>query len=82
MLKHVDLAEVVADYKAHNDRRERDLIASGVLPDRPSLAPPSSNASAQIRSIIAAAERRLPKMGLEARVEVQLLLKDLKALVP
>lgn len=76
------LAETVRRYTAHNDRREAQLVAEGVLPKRDSLPPPAANLSGQISSIIAAAERRMPKMGREAQDEVYLILDQLKHLTP
>lgn len=76
-----DLRDVVARYKAHNDRLEAQLASEGAVPQRSSLPPPASNLIVQIQSIIAAAERRLPSMARDAQDEVSLLLQQLKALI-
>lgn len=74
------LKEVAARYAAHNDRLEAKLAAEGLVAERPSLPPPANNLADQIQSIIAATERRFPKMTRDAQDEVSIILEALKTL--
>ncbi len=76
------LEDMVTRYTAHNDRAEAKLIAEGDLVRRPSMPPLAINLEGQLKSIIAATERRLPQMSLDAQGEVRVILSQLKALQP
>lgn len=75
------LEDAVIRHTAHNDREEARLVAEGELTRRPSMPPLSNNLEGQLKSIIEAAERRLPKMTRDAQIEVNFILAQLKVIL-